>query len=126
MQELIDEGLYDSHCERHRRVCIIIIIYINVLTIKVSTSRHCLAYCYAGLLRDSLSEFVTLWNSHKIRKNQGARCPSGVPDILYSTPEIAGIHLVVYEEAALLAMCIPTIQVQPTICVMQIKILLTT
>ena len=34
----------------------------NVLTIKVSISRHCLAYCYAGLLRDSLSLFG---NSHK-------------------------------------------------------------
>ena len=41
---------------------------INVLTIKVSTSRHCLAYCYAGLLRDSLSEFVTLIKSERIRE----------------------------------------------------------
>lgn len=52
--------------------------------------RHCLGYCYADLIRDSLSEFVSLWNQHPIRKSHATRSPSGVPNTLYTVPEMAG------------------------------------
>ena len=53
-------------------------------------NRHCLGYCYADLISESLAEFVTLWNGHYIRKTKGARCPGGIPDVLYRYPESAG------------------------------------
>ena len=53
-------------------------------------NRHCLGYCYADLISKSLAEFVMLWNQHRIRKSAGARCPSGIPDVLYHVPETAG------------------------------------
>ena len=59
---------------------------------NLCSNRHCLGYCYERLLRESLAEFVNLWNSHYIRKSHGARCPSGVPNTLYSVPEVEGMH----------------------------------
>ena len=33
---------------------------------------------------------ATEWNSHRIRKNRMAECPSGVPDELYFLSELSG------------------------------------
>ena len=52
--------------------------------------RHCLAYVYEPLLENSLKDFKARWNSHRIRNNRKAGCPSGVPDDLYYLPQQQG------------------------------------
>lgn len=41
-------------------------------------------------LEADLSEFVELWNTHLIRRNRLADCPSGVPKEMYETPGLVG------------------------------------
>ena len=55
--------------------------------------RHCLGYVYESLLEKALDEFKVRWNSHRIRKNRLSGCPSGIPDDLYTLPEINGTHV---------------------------------
>lgn len=57
--------------------------------------RFCLAYCYYHILEDELHSFQTDWNTHRIRKSHGARCPGGVPDDLYLLPQLNGMHVIV-------------------------------
>ena len=52
--------------------------------------RHCLGYVYESLLEKALDEFKV---SHRIRKNRLSGCPSGIPDDLYTLPEINGTHV---------------------------------
>ena len=52
--------------------------------------RHSLAYIYGPLLRKALDEFKDKWNTHSIRRNKKAGCPSGVPDDLYKLPQLTG------------------------------------
>ena len=40
--------------------------------------RHALAYIYYTLLKQSLEDFKERWNSHQIRRNRKAGCPSGM------------------------------------------------
>lgn len=51
---------------------------------------HCLGFVYGDLIEKSLDEFKNRWNSHTIRHNRLAGCPSGVPEDLYNLPEING------------------------------------
>lgn len=53
--------------------------------------RHCLRYVYESLIEEALNAFKVRWNAHRIRENRLSGCPSGVPDDLYSLPEINGI-----------------------------------
>ena len=46
---------------------------------------------YGELLNKALQDFKQRWNTHKIRPSRTAGCPSGVPDDLYSLPELTGI-----------------------------------
>lgn len=46
--------------------------------------RICLAYVLVPLLKQELEDFVKLWNSHYIRKNNRVGLPNGVPDDLYA------------------------------------------
>lgn len=41
-------------------------------------------------LEAELSEFMDLWNTHLIRHNRLADCPSGVPKEMYETPGLVG------------------------------------
>lgn len=58
-----------------------------------NNNRHCLGYVYGTLIEKTLCEFQERWNSHTIRQNRLAGCPSGVPDDLYNLPEMNGIIL---------------------------------
>ena len=49
-----------------------------------------MAYCYAHILEEELSDFQTEWNTHRMRKSYGSRCPSGVPNDLYNLPDLTG------------------------------------
>ena len=65
-------------------------LLLNMLLLFVhhNVCRH--AYTYGRLLNEALHDFKTRWNSHKIRPSRTAGCPSGVPDDLYSLPELTG------------------------------------
>ena len=55
--------------------------------------RNCLAFTFAPLLQKEVDEFVLYWNTHKIRANRLANCPSGIPDDLYDMPAHVGTLL---------------------------------
>ena len=38
----------------------------------------------------ALDDFKSRWNAHRIRPSRTAGCPSGVPDDLYSLPQLKG------------------------------------
>lgn len=48
---------------------------------------------YGDLLEASLNDFKDRWNNHRIRHNRLAGCPSGVPDDLYTLPQLTGLSL---------------------------------
>ena len=52
--------------------------------------RHCLAFIYAPFLQKALDDFRDRWNSHRMRPNKKAGCPTGVPDDLYNLPHLTG------------------------------------
>ena len=47
----------------------------------------CLQYCLMDLIQKYLDEVAELWNSHTIRPNRMAECPSGIPDEMYFFPQ---------------------------------------
>lgn len=49
-----------------------------------------LQFCFTPVLRNNLKDVVDYWNGHKVRKVSHSQCPAGVPDILYTVPEIYG------------------------------------
>jgi hypothetical protein len=50
-----------------------------------------MGYCYYHIINQELQDFKEDWNSHRIRKTHGARCPGGVPNDLFHLPQITGI-----------------------------------
>ncbi|XP_077869374.1 uncharacterized protein LOC144360579 [Saccoglossus kowalevskii] len=44
------------------------------------------------ILEEELSEFADEWNSHRIRKQRNQLRPNGVPEDLYSFPELVGVR----------------------------------
>lgn len=42
------------------------------------------------VLEKEVAEYVKQWNSHLIRKNKQCQTPSGIPDEIYSMPEVYG------------------------------------
>jgi len=44
---------------------------------------ECMRFCFMGIIQRELAEVKTLWNGHRIRKSQGAKCPSGIPNQLF-------------------------------------------
>ena len=43
-----------------------------------------------GILQSDLDEAKCTWNTHRVRKTQGAECPGGRTDVLFFTPENSG------------------------------------
>ena len=43
---------------------------------------------FMHLINDTLTEFVTYWNSHRVRKSSDS--PGGIPDVLFYTHPNAG------------------------------------
>ena len=46
--------------------------------------------CIARIVQTELDDFVKYWNSHKLRKNNRADCPQGIPNDLHDMPEVVG------------------------------------
>ena len=46
---------------------------------------------YMPLLRKELREFVEEHNAHRIRKQRGKKTPQGIPEDVYSFPELKGM-----------------------------------
>ena len=51
---------------------------------------YCLIYVFLPILKKELNNFMDFWNTHQIRFNRLARCPSGRPDDLYDMPQLFG------------------------------------
>ena len=49
-----------------------------------------LAYSTVPVIERELAEFAEHWNTHMIRSNKKASCPSGIPDDLYDMPLLYG------------------------------------
>ncbi len=56
----------------------------------MSVCRFCVAYVYVDLIERELSEFLTTWNTHKMRKTRSANCPGGIPEDLFYLPHLVG------------------------------------
>ena len=54
--------------------------------------RRCLLLCISRIVQGELDDFVEYWNTHKLRKNDHADCPQGIPSDLYDMPETVGRH----------------------------------
>jgi hypothetical protein len=50
------------------------------------TETDILRFCFMRLLQDDLVQVGVMWNTHRIRPSDGARCPPGIPDELYFLP----------------------------------------
>ena len=73
--------------------------------------RHCLAYAYGLILKQSLEDFRKRWNSHRIRQNRLAGCPPGVPDDLYYLPQSNGEYnfvVIITAKYVLYSCCVGT------------------
>jgi hypothetical protein len=51
---------------------------------------RCSYYIFGDLIQQSLNQIYDDWNSHTMRKS--SKNPGGVPDFLYSHPELYGAH----------------------------------
>ena len=45
---------------------------------------------FQPIIERELSDFVTHWNSHRMRHNSRAECPGGIPDDLFDMPSTVG------------------------------------
>lgn len=50
--------------------------------------RVLLQFCFTPLLRSELNHLLHTWNFHRVRKMKNTLCPSGIPESLYSMPEL--------------------------------------
>lgn len=47
-------------------------------------------YTSGYLLKEELKQFMTEWNSHRIRPSKMAETPAGIPNVLFQFPELQG------------------------------------
>jgi len=47
-------------------------------------------FCFMHIIQKELQDFVTDWNSHRIRKTITSGCPGGIPNELYDLPHLEG------------------------------------
>ena len=66
-KDMTDMGLLDTSLEHHL---------------------SCIRFAFMPLLQKELDEVMRLWNNHRIRPVSNAESQSGIPDILYFTPEL--------------------------------------
>ena len=51
-------------------------------------SRDAVRYSFGPMIQKQLSELVTEWNHHRIRKISMSEAPGGLPEVLYISPTI--------------------------------------
>ena len=69
LSELLSSRDYDPHC---------------------LVDRSMLSYIFIPVIQCECDIFVDLWNSHRIRNQQGLELPTGVPSHMYDFPERYG------------------------------------
>jgi hypothetical protein len=67
--EMVNLQIYDSSNELHYQL---------------------LQFCFTPVLRNNIKDIVEYWNGHKVRKVSNSQCPAGVPEILFTVPEVYG------------------------------------
>lgn len=60
----------------------------------VINSRQCLVVTLERMMQREISDFAQYWNSHSIRVNSTAECPSGIPEDMYDMPSQLGIIII--------------------------------
>lgn len=64
----------------------------GVVDLTDEAHRECLIFCFMPVIRAELESFITTWNNHRIRSMKSAACPSGIPNVLYSSPALHGFR----------------------------------
>ena len=62
------------------------IMIIMLLTTQFFLIRDAMRYCFGPLIQKQLTDLVTEWNHHRIRKTATAEAPGGIPEVLYFLP----------------------------------------
>ena len=58
-----------------------------------SNNRDAIRYCFGPLIAKELTDLVTEWNFHRIRKSANAEAPGGIPEVLYHLPDATGMMI---------------------------------
>lgn len=51
---------------------------------------ECLVFCLMPVVSSELDKFKNYWNNHRVRNMKNCELPSGVPNVLFASPEIFG------------------------------------
>ena len=71
----------------------IIIIIINIIIYAFNYNRQCLRLAFMAVIQKELDEIVIEWNSHYVRKQRHLTSPCGIPEKLFTLPELYGMIL---------------------------------
>lgn len=88
LQELEQEGLYNSIDEVHRYCCVTEHMYMRIILFIFY--RKCLAVVFLPLIEKELQEYIIYWNSHRIRSSRQGNCLGGIPNDLFEMPAFYG------------------------------------
>lgn len=50
----------------------------------------CVRFCFTGVLRKELNGMKEHWNSHRVRRMKHIQGPTGIPNMIYNSPELFG------------------------------------
>lgn len=53
---------------------------------------ECLKFCFMPVIRNEVQLHAHHWNKHRVRKMKNVRSPSGIPNLMYTTPELYGCN----------------------------------
>ena len=67
------------------------ISHLSPFTTRPFNYRDAMRYCFGSLIQKQLTDLVTEWNHHHIRKTATAEAPGGIPEVLYFLPGKYGI-----------------------------------
>ena len=80
LQELEQEGLYNSFDSVHKYVCPMLY---TCHVLWHLFYRQCLALVFLPIIEQELEEYVEFWNSHCIRSSRQGNCIGGIPNDLF-------------------------------------------
>lgn len=65
---------------------------INLQIYDSSNEIHCqlLQFCFTPVIRENLDNLVEYWNNHKVRRVSYSQSAAGIPEVMYTVPEIYG------------------------------------
>ena len=80
------------HTNTHTHARTHVYIYIHkFMHAHTNTHRNCLRLAFMDLIQNELDQTVGEWNSHYVRKQRHLSSPYGIPNKLYTMPELFGM-----------------------------------